>query len=127
MGIWLKPSQQAQSKLVLGPDEQMTGKEAHNCLWTWSCEGPYLREGGAYMIKQSGEVSDSDIIWTLDLAVPDVIIQWIARGLLKQILKYYHHSLIVANHTGNEDSILSLVLLAKWKSRAISFHIPVLD
>lgn len=39
--------------------------------------------------------------------------------MVRLILKYYQHSLTVANHIENKDS--SLVLLVKWKEELLIF------
>lgn len=58
----------------------------------------------------------------LDPAAPEAIhIVCATCALLNLILKYYQHSLMVANHVGNEDSILSQMLLAKWKEELLTF------
>lgn len=44
-----------------------------------------------------------------------------ACGLLNLILECYQHSLIGAKYKGNEDSILSLMLLPKWKEELLTF------
>ena len=104
----------------------VTGKEAHRCLWTWSCEGTYLHEERAYLIKQSGEISDSDIILTPGSSCTwshIVYCMWFAETDSEILLTLSHSS----KPHRSEDSIFSLMLLAEWKRRTINFFTPEFD
>lgn len=122
MGIWLKPSELGTIKTSPGTFVQVTEKETHILPLDLKLQ----RDIPIWRDSLLDKVVWRYIRFFQDHLNPRSSCTWShtqcsACGLLRLILKYYQHSLIVASHIGNEDSILRLVLLSKQKEELLTF------